>query len=261
MALSPAIIHAIPAFRDNYIWWLQGNDQQVVVDPGDAAPVIDALESQNAQLDAILITHHHPDHTGGIKALQARYPDVTVWGPDNPSIPGITHALKDGDLINLAGMTFAVLAVPGHTLDHIAFYAQPDDAEPILFCGDTLFSSGCGRLFEGTPEQMFQSLQRLAALPDTTRVYCTHEYTLANLAFAQAVEPDNSDVQARLDEVQRYRASEQPSLPSTLSLEKRVNPFLRCNLAAVQAGVSSQSQVTSTPQQVFTALRAWKDSF
>jgi hydroxyacylglutathione hydrolase len=262
-AMTAITVTAIPAFQDNYIWWLAAGEQHFVIDPGDATPVIARMEQLDCQLNGILITHHHWDHTGGVQALKARFPQVQVWGPSNPAIAGIDHALKDGEEIALLpDCHFRIISVPGHTLDHIAYFATPDGDEPILFCGDTLFSSGCGRLFEGTPAQMAESLARLAGLPDNTLVYCTHEYTRANLRFAAAVEPSNEAIQARSAAVERLRAAGMPSLPSPLSLEKAVNPFLRCNQPAVREQVQIQCGVSiSTDVDVFTALRAWKDRF
>lgn len=221
-------VFAIPIFQDNYVWVLHQGPEAAVVDPGDAAPVQEALAARGLDLRAILITHWHPDHIGGLPALSAEH-RVPVYGPlaEAERIPGLTRTLRGGDSIEVLGARFEVLDLAGHTLGHIG-YRSGD----VLLCGDTLFSAGCGRLFEGTPEQMWASLSRLAALPPETRVFCTHEYTLANLAFAQALEPDNPDIRAHLTAVKDLRAAGQPSLPSQIALERRINPFLRCRDAA-----------------------------
>lgn len=251
-------VHAIPAFTDNYLWLLSRGRDAVIVDPGDAAPVLKTLEERGLNLSAILVTHWHPDHIGGINKLRESHP-VPVYGPraELARIPQLTHALDDGDQVTVLGTTFDVLAVPGHTLGHIAYFANLQ-----LFCGDTLFSAGCGRLFEGTPQQMHAALGRLAALPSQTQVYCTHEYTLANLAFAVAVEPNNKKLFQRLEEVRKLRAQGLPSLPTTLGLELATNPFLRTDVPdVVQAAQSHCNQISSSPEQVFAALRRWKDDF
>lgn len=215
----------IPAFSDNYIWLLAQEGKAWVVDPGDAEPVLDTLAKEKLKLAGILITHHHDDHTGGIAELLQHF-DIPVYGPhDSPACKVISQPLHDGDSIHLGSMNFSVMAVPGHTLDHIAFYSA---AEKILFCGDTLFSGGCGRVFEGTYEQMYNSLLKLLALPDDTRICCAHEYTLSNLRFALTVEPDNQDLVEYQQRCERLRQKDQPTLPSTIQQEKRINPFLRC---------------------------------
>jgi len=250
--------HAIPAFTDNYLWLLSRGDDAVVVDPGDATPVLRYLEQHKLKLSAILITHWHPDHIGGISALLQRFP-VPVYGPraEFGKIPQLTHLLDDNDHVTVLGQTFDVLALPGHTLGHIAYYAGEQ-----LFCGDTLFSAGCGRLFEGTPAQMHASLSRLAQLPQSTSVYCTHEYTLSNLAFAVAVEPNNEALLERLNSVRALRSQNKPSLPSTLAIELATNPFLRADIPDVIIAAEQQSdQALSSAEQVFTVLRRWKDGF
>lgn len=254
-------IDALPAFNDNYIWLLQDPDTRhcAVVDPGDAQPVLDWLESHPGwQLSDILITHHHFDHVGGIERLKA-HSGARVLGPAAEQIPQRDLALAEGMRIDVLGYAFDVLEVPGHTLGHIAYF-QPE--QHWLFCGDTLFAAGCGRLFEGTPEQMHASLQQLAALPDDSLIYCTHEYTLSNLRFAAAVEPDNVDVQARLLEVETWRRDGRSSLPSNLKLERATNPFLRTAIEAVQKKIDErEGSAQRLPSQVFGALRAWKDQF
>lgn len=255
------IVTAIPAFLDNYFWLLSADDLAVVVDPGDAAPVLRYLADHHLKLDAILITHHHPDHIGGISALRQQYP-VPVYGPraETGKISGLTELLDDGDLVHVLDQTLTVMSLPGHTLGHIGYYQT--GVNPLIFCGDTLFSGGCGRLFEGTPQQMHNSLARIAALPDATKIYCTHEYTLSNLAFAQAVEPGNPDIVGHIEKVKALRACQQPSLPSTLALERRINPFLRTGRREVVAAIQAQTgNLSADTVQTFAAMRRWKDSF
>lgn len=253
-------VSPISAFSDNYIWHLQHNDQHWVVDPGDAAPVVSAL--QESKLDGILITHHHWDHTGGVTALVSRY-NCPVYGPS--SIENVTHPLGDGDQCEILGLPLSVMSVPGHTLDHIALILQEGDEsgrQPHLFCGDTLFAGGCGRLFEGTPAQMYDSLTRLGSLPPETLVYCAHEYTLANLLFAEVAEPGNHAIQSRITEVKERRSAGTPSLPSTLGEELATNPFLRCHIPALARQASSHGASNNPDEiEVFTYLRHWKDNF
>jgi hydroxyacylglutathione hydrolase len=253
---------ALPAFVDNYVWMLHDGQDAVVVDPGDAGPVHAALEELGLALRGILVTHHHRDHTGGIDALRPRL-QGPVYGPAREPIPAPYTPLRDGDRIKVLGLAFDVLEVPGHTAGHIA-YAQADGTtEPLLFCGDTLFSAGCGRLFEGTPAQMHASLQRLAALPVDTQVCCTHEYTLSNLRFAESVEPDNAQIAAHRARCEALRAQGRPTLPSTLALERAINPFLRCGEPHVAASASRRAPATdpADPVAVLAALRAWKNTF
>jgi hydroxyacylglutathione hydrolase len=252
-------ISALPAFTDNYIWLLQDHRTQrcAVVDPGDAAPVQAWLETHPEwTLSDILITHHHHDHVGGVEHLKS-LTGAKVYGPASENIPGRDVALKDDDKVSVLGWDFDVHAVPGHTLGHIAYYHHG-----LLFCGDTLFAAGCGRLFEGTPQQMHTSLSRLAALPEDTLVYCTHEYTLSNLKFAAAVEPGNPDIAARLEKVALQRQNGVMTLPSTLALEKLTNPFLRTAETLVTQKVDERNGAQDrAPSEVFAALRAWKDTF
>jgi hydroxyacylglutathione hydrolase len=255
-------IDALPAFTDNYIWLLQDHSTRrcVVVDPGDAAPVLDWLDQHpDWTLSDILITHHHHDHVGGVLQLKQRT-GARVFGPATENIPGRDVALDDNQQIQVLGLDFDVYAVPGHTLGHIAYYHGA--ATPLLFCGDTLFAAGCGRLFEGTPAQMHHSLGRLNALPAQTLVYCAHEYTLSNLRFAQAVEPDNAAIAERLAEVTRWRSENRISLPSNLALERLTNPFIRVGEASVRQKADERSGTSNqAPSDTFATLRAWKDNF
>ncbi len=255
-----ATIHPIPAFSDNYIWLLDNGDgSALVVDPGDAAPVVAALAEHNLTLAGILITHHHFDHVGGLGTLKDEYA-CPVYGPANGAIQGIDHSLGDGDELRIGAYNFQVITVPGHTLDHIAYFQR--EPEALLFCGDTLFAGGCGRIFEGTPEMMHQSLQRLAALPEETAVYCAHEYTLANLAFARAADPANSALQQRELDAQALRARDTPTVPSTIALEQATNPFLRSALPALREALPQGNSLTADDSVgIFAALRAWKDEF
>ncbi|MGE8498099.1 MAG: hydroxyacylglutathione hydrolase [Pseudomonas sp.] len=254
-------IDALPAFNDNYIWLLQDLEQKrcAVVDPGDAAPVQAWLVANPGWvLSDILITHHHFDHVGGVEALKAQT-GARVYGPAQETIPGRDVALEQGQQIEVLGQSFDIFSVPGHTLGHIAYH-QAD--HHWLFCGDTLFAAGCGRLFEGTPAQMHDSLGRLAALPGQTLVYCTHEYTLSNLRFARAVEPENRQIAQRFEEVTTWRESGRISLPSTLELEHATNPFLRVAETSVKEKIDERDgKRNRTPSEVFAALRSWKDQF
>jgi hydroxyacylglutathione hydrolase len=256
-------VDALPAFSDNYIWLLQDNAVKhcAVVDPGDAAPVIAWLEQNpDWRLTDILITHHHADHTGGVAQLKA-LTGAKVYGPASENIPARDVALSDNDQLTVLGLTFDVHAVPGHTLGHIAFY-HADSRQPLLFSGDTLFAAGCGRLFEGTPQQMHQSLSRLAQLPDHTLIYCAHEYTLSNLRFAVAVEPDNPEVLQRFEQVTEWREQGRISLPSNLALERKTNPFLRASVSAVKQKADERSGTdNASSTEVFAVLRGWKDKF
>lgn len=246
----------IPAFNDNYIWLMHDGRNALVVDPGDAKPVQDFIVQNDLTLRAILITHHHMDHTGGLPAFAQQCP---VFGPSTETITGVTQPVHEGDEIRIPHMevTFRVLDMPGHTLGHVA-YVGPD----LVFCGDTLFSAGCGRLFEGSPSQMRDSLTKLAQLPPSTRVFCTHEYTLANLAFAQAAEPDNPDRDEWLARCQRLRAEGKPTLPTTIGLERKINPFLRVQEPSLIEGLSGYvGHVPKDPAHAFAALREWKNNF
>ncbi len=249
-------IKSIPAFNDNYIWLIENRDQRcAVVDPGDAIPVLAYLEEHELILDTILITHHHNDHTGGIRDLIKHFPDVNVIGPSEDPVPYLTQKVSCGDQIDLFGERYWVLGLPGHTLGHIGFAGEEK-----LFCGDVLFSAGCGRVFEGTMEQMYTSLEKILSLPEETLIYCAHEYTAGNIAFAIAVEPNNEQVQIYRDEIIRLRAQNKPTLPTTLRREKWINPFLRTQEAGVIKAVANRA-IKTDPLSIFTALREWKNDF
>jgi hydroxyacylglutathione hydrolase len=258
---TPLGVRPVRAFADNYIWLIEAprsKSRVVAVDPGEAAPVVAELKRSGASLAAILLTHHHPDHIGGVAQL-LELGAVPVIGPEDARIPQRTRTVRDGDHCELPdlGLGFDILHVPGHTLSHIAFWGHG-----ALFCGDTLFSAGCGRMFEGTPTQMTASLNRLRALPPETQMYCGHEYTAANLRFALTVEPDNPATLEYRDQVVRLRATDLPTLPARLALETRVNPFLRCEVPAVRAAAESRAgRSLHEPADVFAVLRAWKDQF
>jgi len=254
-------VSPVRAFSDNYIWLIRAPADPgaaVVVDPGDDRPVEQALQAQGLRLSAILVTHHHADHVGGVGALAARH-GARVFGPARESIPCSAQALDDGGKASLEhlGLEFTVMAVPGHTLGHIAYAGHG-----ALFCGDTLFSGGCGRLFEGTPAQMLDSLDRLAALPDATNVYCAHEYTLSNLRFAAAVEPDNAHVRDALADTQQRRERDEITLPSTLGRERLINPFLRSREPSLRAAAEHHAgRPLAAAVDVFAEVRRWKDGF
>ncbi len=250
----------IPAFDDNYIWLLRnpGGRVAAVVDPGDEAPVLEYLSTHGLTLGAILITHRHWDHTGGVADLLERFPGIPVFGPATESIKTVTHALREGDLVGVAGMDLAlkVMDVPGHTAGHIAYFG-----EGALFCGDTLFMAGCGRVFDGTAADLHRSLRRIASLPPDTRIYCAHEYTLDNLGFAKWVEPENSALLAREKQDRATRAGDRPTVPSLLRLELETNPFLRAHVPQViEAAEAYAGRPLQTGAEVFAAVRSWKDS-
>ncbi|MFP5393042.1 MAG: hydroxyacylglutathione hydrolase [Gammaproteobacteria bacterium] len=258
---------AIPAFRDNYLWLIHNGRHAAVVDPGDAGPVLAVLAEHGLALTAILLTHHHADHIGGVQELLARFP-VPVFGPREEHIAGVTVPLSEGARVQVPGLdlTLRVLDVPGHTLGHIAYVREQADGPSgahWLFCGDTLFAGGCGRLFEGTPAQMRASLTKLAALPDDTLVYCAHEYTLSNLRFAAALEPGNVELQRRIERDTAARARNAPTVPSTIGLEKATNPFLRDTSPELRATLAAHGRATvdAPAGAAFAALREWKNNF
>lgn len=252
----------IPAFKDNYIWLLHNQRHVVAVDPGDAAPLRAWLDARNISLAAILCTHHHADHSGGICELAEVY-NVPAYGPRHEDIPCVSHAVGEGDVIQVRELDIMldVIDIPGHTRGHVAYLFSLPGVDGV-FCGDTLFGCGCGRLFEGTPAQLLHSLQRLAHLPDNTQVYCAHEYTEANIRFALACEPGNPQLAQRQADARALRADSRPTLPSTIGLEKATNPFLRCTQPAiVQAAQRHGAAKSSDELAVFTALREWKNHF
>jgi hydroxyacylglutathione hydrolase len=250
-------VDPIKAFSDNYIWALKKEDKVWVVDPGQAEPVFDYLEQTATILAGILITHHHWDHTNGVEALLQTFKNIPVYGPENSPFEGISHKLNDSDEITVADTKFKIISTPGHTLDHICYM---NDA--FCFTGDTLFSAGCGRLFEGDPEMMWHSLEKFSSYSDETKIYCTHEYTLANLNFAKAVEPGNKILKKHLEEVKTLVAQNTPSLPTNFALERAINPFLRASLPDTLKHLPKHLiQEQSNNWQKFAALRAWKDEF
>lgn len=252
----------IPAFSDNYIWMLHDAEHAVVVDPGQAEPVLNMLEQLGLKLQGILVTHHHADHVGGVNAIRTGT-GAPVWGPAFESLPEPVTRVQGGNSVDLLGGPWQVIDVPGHTSGHIAFFSAYAQSQPLLFCGDTLFSGGCGRLFEGTPAQMQASLDALAALPGDTLVCCAHEYTISNLRFAQAVEPNNPELAQYLEHCQKLRARGQPTLPSTLQTELAINPFMRSRAADVIAAAVHHDPQTrpGEPASVLAALRQWKNVF
>lgn len=253
-------ILTVPAFNDNYLWVIHNGTHAAVVDPGDAAPILATLKEHHLSLAAILLTHHHNDHVGGVPEL-LRHAQVPVFAPCNDRIENVTRTLQEGDTVHIPELdwTLSVLDVPGHTRGHIAYVARE---QGWLFCGDTLFAGGCGRLFEGIPEQMLSSLDKLAALPDATQVYCAHEYTVSNLRFACAAEPDNAVLAKRLQDEQTKRERDIPTVPSTIGLEKATNPFLRAREPGILAQLQREGKIDGdNTVAVFAALREWKNNF
>ena len=251
-------IEPIKAYSDNYIWLVTTNEGSIVIDPGESKNTLDLLKNKQMDLSAVLITHHHFDHTGGISDLNKNN-TLDVYGPNN-DIESITKRVSNGDVINVIGLSFEIIEIPGHTLDHIAYYSF-NEGNPILFCGDTLFSGGCGRIFEGTHEQMHNSLERLKRLPKNTKIYCGHEYTESNFKFASEVDPLNEDLQLRFNEVKELRKLEIPTLPITLESELKTNPFLRCDNKDIQESIHKRFNTLNIEVDVFKVIREWKDNF
>ena len=259
--LQELTILTVPAFQDNYLWIIHNGKHAVVVDPGDAKPILTALQQHHLQLVGILLTHHHADHIGGVASLLERT-QVPVYGPKNDGIKCITQPLEDNDRVHIVelNLNFKVILVAGHTLGHIAYYCEEQDW---LFCGDTLFGGGCGRLFEGTPQQMHTSLMRLANLPSQTEVYCAHEYTLSNLRFALALEPNNIALINRIESDTEKRRLGIPTIPSQIGIEKATNPFLRCNSTELINNLIANDKIKAASDEVshFAALRSWKNTY
>ena len=254
-------ISPIKAFSDNYMWTLVEGDQAIVVDPGEAKPIIEAFDKRNLNLNSIIITHHHFDHTGGVLELIDHF-NCEVYGPDGGHIKGVSSPLNDNEEFDLLGKKFIALHTPAHTLDQLAYYSEEAYTNPILFCGDTLFSAGCGRIFEGTALQMHDSLSRFAILPGNTKVYCGHEYTQSNLVFAAAVEPNNKFIQEKIKEVNKLRDQDKETLPSVIASELKINPFMRCKEATVvDAAIEYSGKELKEPYEVLGVIRDWKDNF
>lgn len=252
-------ISHIQAYSDNYIWLIQTNEGNTLVDPGDASPVLDFIQREEIEIDDILITHHHFDHVGGLQSLKPLIKG-SIIGPESKNIDKLDYKVKDGELITTIGLEFSVIEIPGHTLDHIAFYSNTE--KEVLFCGDTIFSGGCGRVFEGTFQQMNNSINILSRLPNSTEIYCAHEYTLSNLAFAKQVEPHNGELNRYYEEVINMRKNDIATIPTTLNRELQINPFLRVSNASLRESISDKlndsDQLSDT--EIFKFLRTWKDS-
>ena len=247
----------LPAFTDNYIWLIEENGKATVVDPGDAEVVNNCLKEKNLELENILITHHHYDHTGGVEQLKKSH-ECNVYGPHDSPFNGVEIKLKENDEISIHGSTFKIIEVPGHTLDHIAYYSEEQNT---LFCGDTLFSGGCGRIFEGTPDQMYESLSKLSVLELSTKIYCTHEYTQSNLNFAIKVEPGNDNLVEYKNKIDEKRSNDEISLPTNLKLEKKINPFLRSHVEEIKENVKDFAKINHPSDlETFTAVRSLKDN-
>ena len=251
-------IEPIKAFSDNYIWLVTTNEGSIVIDPGESSKTIELLKKRDLNLKAILITHHHFDHTGGIDEVKL-FSSAKVYGPKN-DISSIDVRVEVGQALSLIGIDFEIIELPGHTMDHIAFYTN-NNGNPLLFCGDTLFAGGCGRVFEGTFEQMHESLMKLKSLPANTKVYSGHEYTTANLSFAKEVEPLNKNIISRYNEVLKLRKEGIPTLPTTIEIELRTNPFFRCDVEEIQDSLLKKFNIERNEQEIFKALREWKDNF
>ena len=258
----PMTLLPLPAFSDNYIWTLNDGERSLIVDPGEAAPVLAAVATGLPPPAGILLTHHHWDHVGGVQTLLERWPQLPVFAPRDERITFAATRVGDGDPIALRGWAFDTIAVPGHTSSHLAFVSANVDGGGNLFCGDTLFSLGCGRMFEGHPAQMLASLDRLAALPGAVAVCCGHEYTLANAAFARLVDPDNAALRRRTEEATTMSQAGRPTLPTSLAAERAANPFLRVDMPAVRAAITAHlGRDPADRVEVFAELRRWKDGF
>ena len=251
-------VELIKAFSDNYIWLVSTNEGSIVVDPGESKNIQKLIDSKSINLKGVLITHHHYDHTNGLDDLLKKN-SLDVYGPEN-SISGINYRVYNKDRISIIGIEFEIISMPGHTLDHIGFYSSNNN-NPILFCGDTLFAGGCGRVFEGTYEQMFNALKKISALPKNTTIYCGHEYTLSNLKFAIEADTKNADLKQEYESVLKKINSDIPTLPTTLDKELKVNPFLRCDNPSIQKKIAEKFNITGNELEIFTALRKWKDNF
>ena len=251
-------VKPIKAYQDNYIWLVSTNEGSIVVDPGESKKILNLIDNNEIDLKGVLITHHHFDHTNGLSDLLNKR-DLEVYGPKN-NVHGINNIVKNNDKFTVIGIDFEVIEIPGHTLDHIAFYSF-NDGEPILFCGDTLFSGGCGRVFEGTFDQMFIALKKISKYPSETKIFCGHEYTLSNLKFALAVDENNEDLIKEYDNIKNMVDSGNPSLPTILEKELKINPFLRCDNHHIKNKIVSKFNTSDDELEVFCALRQWKDNF
>ena len=250
-------IEPIKAYTDNYIWLVSTNEGSIVVDPGESKEILNLIDTNQIDLKGVLITHHHYDHTNGLLDLTNKM-NLEVYGPEK--IEGINNIVKESDKFSIIGIDFEVIEIPGHTLDHLAFYSFNDE-DPILFCGDTLFAGGCGRVFEGTFEQMFRSLKKISNYPKETKVFCGHEYTLSNLKFALEVDKDNKDLVNEFNNIEKLISSDIPSLPTNLNKELKLNPFLRCHVIDIKNKVIEKFDIIDDELEIFTALRKWKDNF
>ena len=249
-------VEPIKAYTDNYIWLVSTNEGSIVVDPGESEEILNLIDTNKIDLKGVLITHHHYDHTNGLLDLTNKM-NLEVYGPKK--IEGINNIVKESDKFSVIGIDFEVIEIPGHTLDHLAFYSSNKD--PVLFCGDTLFAGGCGRVFEGTFEQMFKSLKKISNYPKETKIFCGHEYTLSNLKFALKVDEDNKQLADEYINVKKLISSDIPSLPTNLNKELKLNPFLRCNEINIKNKVIDKFDIIDDELEIFTALRKWKDNF
>ena len=250
-------VEPIKAYTDNYIWLVSTNEGSIVVDPGESKEILNLIDSNKIDLKGVLITHHHYDHTNGLLDLTNKM-NLEVYGPKK--IEGINNIVNESDKFSLIGLDFEVIEIPGHTLDHLAFYSS-NNKDPVLFCGDTLFAGGCGRVFEGTFEQMFMSLKKISKYPKETKVFCGHEYTLSNLKFALEVDKDNKDLMNEFNNIEKLISSDIPSLPTNLNKELKLNPFLRCHDIDIKNKVIEKFDIIDDELQIFTALRKCKDNF